>query len=906
MHRRRILSLLSLMMSIILCSGEQVHGILVVAQSAQKTRRALQQVIDGTESGGELVLPAGTYELDAPLRVSRSISLLAREGGKVIFSGGQRLRLQWNSKQHGIMQARIPEGVDLDVVACDQLYLDGERLRLARYPNYSATDRFFGGTAADALSPERISTWISPAGGFIHSLHRSKWGGNHWRMLGKNTDGTLRLEGGWMNNRPSGINPKLRFVENIREELDAPGEWYLDREQRVLFVYPPKGVNISEAEVVVSGIERLVEIVGQSLSAPVKDVRLEGITFAHTARTFMQTDEPLLRSDWMIHHGGAIYVENAINVNIEDCVFHALGGNGTFVSGYAEDVAVRGCHFNDLGASGVCFVGKPEAVRSPSFNYRKFVPLDQLDRKSGPKTNDYPRDCLVEDCLIHDIGTTEKQVAGVQVAMAARITIRHVSIYDTPRAGINIGDGTWGGHRIEGCDVFDTVQMTGDHGSFNSWGRDRFWHPKRDKMDQLTTEHPELILLDAVETSVICNSRWRCDHGWDIDLDDGSSNYEIFNNLCLNGGIKLREGFHRHAYNNIMINNSFHPHVWFKESHDVFERNIVTTWYRPIRLNGWGDRVDYNLLPDAASLEKSHELGLDIHSLRGDPKFVDPKAGDFRVKAGSPALDIGFENFPMDKFGVQKASLRAIAREPVIPKLTFETRVPVARQRIVLGATVKRLRGLEERSATGLGTDSGLLVLKVPDNSAAHVVGLRPNDVVLSVGGQKTNFPREFQPAYLQTAAGEQCELIVFRDQKEQLLQVPGLLAIRLTAKSAKLMGSGRLPRYDAERNFLGNWINENAVLGWEFTCHGRSTFDVYAELAATADAEGSTWSLTIGDKTLQGVTSNTNGWQDFKRVHIGSIDLDRDGDVFCRLTPRSIPGKAVMNLRAIELVRMR
>ena len=21
------------------------------------------------------------------------------------------------------------------------------------------------------------------------------------------------------------------------------------------------------------------------------------------------------------------------------------------------------------------------------------------------------------------------------------------------------------------------------------------------------------------------NNRWRCDHGWDIDLDDGSTNY---------------------------------------------------------------------------------------------------------------------------------------------------------------------------------------------------------------------------------------------------------------------------------------------------------------------------------------------------------------------------------------------
>jgi len=80
------------------------------------------------------------------------------------------------------------------------------------------------------------------------------------------------------------------------------------------------------------------------------------------------------------------------------------------------------------------------------------------------------------------------------------------------------------------------------------------------------------------------NNRWRCDHGWDIDLDDGSTNYEITNNLCLNGGLKLREGFYRLAENNIMVNNSFHPHVWYGNSEDVFRRNIVFGPYRP---SGW-------------------------------------------------------------------------------------------------------------------------------------------------------------------------------------------------------------------------------------------------------------------------------------------------------------------------------
>lgn len=59
--------------------------------------------------------------------------------------------------------------------------------------------------------------------------------------------------------------------------------------------------------------------------------------------------------------------------------------------------------------------------------------------------------------------------------------------------------------------------------------------------------------------------------------------------------------------------------------------------------------------------------GCDAHSLVGDPLFVDPAQDDYRVREGSPALQIRFENFPMDQFGVQKAELKAIARAPDLP-----------------------------------------------------------------------------------------------------------------------------------------------------------------------------------------------------------------------------------------------
>src|ERR1700747_251871 len=116
----------------------------------------------------------------------------------------------------------------------------------------------------------------------------------------------------------------------------------------------------------------------------------------------------------------------------------------------------------------------------------------------GPRTPGYPEDCLVEDCLIYKTGRVEKQTAPVEIAMAKSITVRHCSIYDVPRAGINIGDGCWGGHHIDRCDVFDTVKETGDHGSFYSRGRDRWWGVKGLDLDTvLQGPYAKLPVLDA-------------------------------------------------------------------------------------------------------------------------------------------------------------------------------------------------------------------------------------------------------------------------------------------------------------------------------------------------------------------------------------------------------------------------
>ena len=663
------------------------------------------------------------------------------EGGAVL-SGGSKLELDWTAYQAGIFQAKTPAGLEID-----QLFIDGKAQRMARYPNYDPKKKTaaYQGYSADAFSKERAANWADPTGGYIHAMHKSQWGGYHYRITGKDAEGEVSYEGGWQNNRQMGMHKSYRMVENIFEELDAGGEWFHNAKTSTLYYMPDAGVDIADAKVEVVRLRHLIELQGTQ-AAPVKFISLQGFTVRHAARTFMDCKEPLLRSDWAIYRGGAFLLTGTEDVSILDCEFDQVGGNAVFVNNYNRRTLVKGCHIHDTGASGVCFVGDPKAVRNPLFEYNETQNLSEIDLTPGPKTDNYPADSTVEDCLIHGIGSVEKQPAAVQISMAQGITVRDVSIYDCARSGINVSEGTWGGHLIEGCDVFDTVLETHDHGSFNSWGRDRFWHIKGASAKQVA----ELSLLDAVETSVIRNSRWRCDHGWDVDLDDGSSNYDIYNNLLLAKGLKLREGFRRHAWNNVIVNNGLHPHVWYVGNGDEVYGNILMSQHRPARMkrpNADSARVDKNLyfVADASTVKAtSDKLGWDKNSIFGDPQFVHPASGDFRVKEGSPAFDIGFKNFPMDQFGVKKPALKKIARTPQLPTPVLAKakakRAPkkarAAKRSVWLGASLQALSG-KAFSAYGVGKEEGGVVLtQVAKNSEAAQQGLKEGDVVQQVNGK--------------------------------------------------------------------------------------------------------------------------------------------------------------------------
>ena len=155
---------------------------------------------------------------------------------------------------------------------------------------------------------------------------------------------------------------------------------------------------------------------------PVSNITIEGLTLTQTLRTFMQNKEPLLRSDWTIYRGGAVLYEGAVNCAIKNCTLTNLGGNAVFFNKFNRNCDSIGMFiFQKLVPALFVLLVIPMLYVLRVLNINQFVPLAQIDRTPGPKTNNYPADCMVYDNLMFDLGLTEKQSAGVELSMCQSI-----------------------------------------------------------------------------------------------------------------------------------------------------------------------------------------------------------------------------------------------------------------------------------------------------------------------------------------------------------------------------------------------------------------------------------------------------------------------------------------------------
>ena len=688
-----------------------------------RARDAVREFKRGVSKPITVLFREGTYYLSGPVVFGaedsgtdlQPITYAAYGDEKPVISGGVKLDVKWKPYRGGIMKCPVPKGMDFN-----QLFIDGKRRMRARYPNFDPDKPLVGeggylntagASGGDALNPFDVigkksvdkkkdrgqyffwdpdtftkKKWANPTDAIVHIFPGSYWNNFQFRVKSIDWDRkhVVLGEGGWqtclLDNPDDFFGTALTtgshyFIDNGFEELDAAGEWYLDKKESVLYYMPHENTDIKNAVVEVGLLKRLIEVKG-SREKPVRCINFEGIRFTNTSATFLDEYIDPSTGDWGIHRGGTVYFEGAEDCSVKECFFDAVGGNAVYISDYARRIKVYGNTFSHTGDSAVCLVGKSHVIE----NGKMPCPICGVESywSFGDEPKDFPAYCDISNNHIHHIGQYGKQTAGVFMAMTLKNTVRHNYIHDMPRAAICINDPFFGGHIIEYNLMRDNVQETNDHGTFNAWGRGHWWcvgvqhariyhHPGDVHEDAKFTTH---IRYNHIRERV--SEKHQLAYGstnMGITMDDGSANFHVYKNLVIGGSVQNRNGSYRVVENNIFINPHRGPgyHVSHTYSGDKFVRNIVTkenskTFFWIALQNDsepWIDEMDYNvyygagpLSDSAADLEQWQQQGFDKHSVNADPMFVDPANGDYRVKPGSPAIKLGFENFDVSRCGL--------------------------------------------------------------------------------------------------------------------------------------------------------------------------------------------------------------------------------------------------------------
>lgn len=144
------------------------------AATIHDAQRAVRDLILAGHDSLVVTVPTGTIYLDEPVVFTRedtpqaagSVTWRAAEPGRTRIFGGRLIAANWAQRPDGTQQATIATGLDFD-----ELFIDGKRQTLARYPSYTESE-ILQGTAADALSAERVGSWSNPAEGRVRALHK--------------------------------------------------------------------------------------------------------------------------------------------------------------------------------------------------------------------------------------------------------------------------------------------------------------------------------------------------------------------------------------------------------------------------------------------------------------------------------------------------------------------------------------------------------------------------------------------------------------------------------------------------------------------------------------------------------------------------------------------------------------
>jgi len=324
---------------------------------------------------------------------------------------------------YGMLRSR---GFGRDEIAHGELFFNGAPMTLARYPNEGEWELIADFPEETAISDGHRGTigaldagffydsecpkrWKSLEGIWLHGYWAWDWANSYEEIVELDPERMFIKTGKPGGNHGFRKGNRIYFL-NILEEIDQPGEFFIDQQAGLLYFWPPQPLDNGDV---------LFSILEQPLltMTDTSHVSLRGFAMEAT-------------------RGNAIEITGGEGLRVEGCLIRNIGSSAIKIAG-GKDHGIRSCDISDTGDGGVA--------------------MEAGDRQTLESANHF-----VENCHFQRQGRWSRCYVPAMTMYGVGMRASHNLIHDQPHCAILY---TGNDHLFEFNDIHHVALESGDVGA---------------------------------------------------------------------------------------------------------------------------------------------------------------------------------------------------------------------------------------------------------------------------------------------------------------------------------------------------------------------------------------------------------------------------------------------------------
>jgi hypothetical protein len=469
------------------------HGSACTAQNPCSLLTAQARVRAATptmSSDIDVVLAGGTYSLASTLAFSAAkgdggthgytVSYQAAPGAHPVLSGGEQVT-GWTQDPGGVWQAQVPAGTQTR-----QLYVDGVRANIA---SEAAPGGFTQTATGYTTTDTTIESWGNVSD--VEFVYNVGWTQMRCRIASASGTTITMDEPCYQNStkKPYGVNAgNPSEIQNAKELLTDPGQWYLDQPAHTLYYIPREGQDMKAADAEIPRLQTLVSGTGTE-AQPLAGLTLSGLSFEYGGWTApdgpdgfseVQANMRLTGDDAYADQGSCDVFSTTSPGTCPYGAWTMTPGNVVF--DHASGLTISGDTFTHLGAAGLQL---GQDVDNATISGNVFTDISANGLEIGNGTDADPSDLAllpahntIADNWVHNVAVEYTGGVGIFQGYTRYDVIEHNQINDVPYSGISSNWG-WGhtateteGNQILDNLIYDAMQQRGDGGGIYVLGQE--------------------------------------------------------------------------------------------------------------------------------------------------------------------------------------------------------------------------------------------------------------------------------------------------------------------------------------------------------------------------------------------------------------------------------------------------